>query len=122
MSRVFKPSNRFGNSPRYSKEIIKAGDVKISYLTPEARQVAENRARDYHYATSLIKWLLLKYGLTYKTFRRKSAKRRAELREEFFLDTTPDGYYRAASPYEAPAGWEVDIREGSNMRRKRALT
>lgn len=42
---------------------------------------------DYRKAATLSSWLFLKYDMPYKTYRRKSANRRQELREEFEKDT-----------------------------------
>ena len=38
---------------------------------------------DYRKAATLSSWLFLKYDMSYKAYRRKSANRRQELREEF---------------------------------------
>lgn len=45
---------------------------------------------DYRKAATLSSWLFLKYDMSYKTYRRKSANRRQELREEFKKDTGRD--------------------------------
>lgn len=42
---------------------------------------------DYRKAATLSSWLFLKYDVSYKTYRRKSAQRRQELRKEFETDT-----------------------------------
>ena len=79
MSRVHKPVQKFVNSPIYPESVTKPGKVKIIQPRKEIT--------DYKEATSLTKWLLLKYNMSYKTYRGKSKTRRMALREEYEEDT-----------------------------------
>ena len=78
MSRVTKPKNKWVNSVKYSPEVYEPSKVTII-----------NKGKidnDYTKANSLAKWLLLKYGFSYKQYRRKSKVRRNQLKEEYFSD------------------------------------
>ncbi len=76
MSRVRKPG-KFMNENKYSASVT--GPGKQTYVaTPDA---------DYTKAHNLSTWLFQKYQISYKAFRRKSAEKRKQLREEFWTDT-----------------------------------
>lgn len=77
MSRVRKPENKYVNSVQYDKSITQA--TKLTRY--------KDSVTDYTKAQTLSSWLFLKYDMSYKTYSRKSQKRRAELRAEYMKDT-----------------------------------
>lgn len=77
MSRVGKPGSRFMNTPDYGPGITQPSKIVRN----------KDKATDYTKAQTLSSWLFLKYDMSYKTYSRKSQKRRAELRVEYMKDT-----------------------------------
>lgn len=60
---------------------------KPDFCTVSKMERLHFKGEDYHKAASLSQWLFMKYDMPYKTFRRKSKKRRDELRNEYRKDT-----------------------------------
>ena len=77
MSRVRKPGNKFMNATKHDHTVTDVSLIK--------RYKGKNV--DYTKADTLSSWLLLKYDMSYKTYRNKSKNRRNELREEYMHDT-----------------------------------
>lgn len=77
MSRVRKPGSRFMNTSDYGSEITQPSKIVRN----------KDKVTDYTKAQTLSSWLFLKYDMSYKTYSRKSQKRRAELRAEYMKDT-----------------------------------
>lgn len=79
MSRV-KPGQKYLNLSKYNQGLTCATKIQ--------RTVGEKA--DYTKAKTLSSWLFLKYGISYKQYRNKSATRRSALREEYAADTEAD--------------------------------
>lgn len=75
MSRVRKP-NKWVNSAKYTSEVT--GPSKVVRI--------HSGNEDYHKAKSLAQWLFMKYDMKYKTFTRKSKKKKDILRQEYIED------------------------------------
>ncbi len=90
MSRVKKPG-KYMNDNRYSSAVT--GPSKSIRL--------KNEKADYTRSHNLSTWLLLKYDMSYKTFRNKSKNRRDELRREYGADTGNDIRTSAKIGYDA---------------------
>ena len=76
MSRV-KAGNKYMNVPKHSPGV--AGPSKVVRI--------HSPSEDYHKAPTLVSWLFMKYDMSYKTFRAKSARRKDVLRQEYAEDT-----------------------------------
>ena len=73
MSRVF-PNNKYLNLPRNFPE----------YYAPKEISFTRGDHGDYTKARTLTRYLFLRYGMSYKTFKEKSARRRNKIREEYY--------------------------------------
>ncbi len=79
MSRVHG-RNKFVNTPHYDSSVTGPSKMVRIHFDGE----------DYHKASTLSAWLFMKYDMSYKTYRKKSRARRAELKEEYAEDTGND--------------------------------
>lgn len=63
--------------------------MNVSSHTPEPSkvEVVSGEADDYTKATTLRDWLMLKYGMSRNTYKKKSKERKNALRQEFEEDT-----------------------------------
>lgn len=66
MSRVKKPGNKYMNTTKYDSSVT--GTSKMVRIHCDGE--------DYHKAQTLSHWLFTKYDMSYKTYRKKTKKRR----------------------------------------------
>lgn len=74
MSRVHNPE-KWMNTTKWPAEIVNAGPV------------SKTLPSDYRKMRTITDWLVVKHGMSYKSYRRKPKLLRDALREEFATDT-----------------------------------
>ncbi len=80
MSKTRERCDKFANTDKPSSPITVSSKIARAKVLDA----------DYTKASTLAEWLFLKYGMSYKAYRRKSRDRRLMLKEEYVEDTEAD--------------------------------